>query len=806
MKKITFLLLFIGLCFISKQNVSAQDDCASAVDITASLTGTCNTVANTAVFGTAASATNACFTGSTEAVWFSFTAPVTGFVDITNTNDPGVPDTQLSIHDGAAGCGALATCVGADDDGGSNFTSFATGVPVTAGNVYYIEWSDRWNNAPGDFDVRVVAPLPVVTPGTVNPTDATVNFDCTGGEYEYGAVGFTLGTGTAFTPGTPITGLTPGTTYEVCGTCNTFGDNAPDCNFFDSQFGTALAGSPAIECVQITTPTSCPTPTAITPVCTADGATVTWTGDPANTGYTVEWGPTGFAPGTGAGLGMTTVTATSATITGLACETAFDIYVQADCGGTPAVVSGVATCTATAVCPEPSCNATAVTITGTCNDFVGGAFNDVSLDPAISCYGDARPAALWFSFTVPSAGVIDITSTEDPTGPDTRVSVYTDGGSGDCNTITCVGQDDDSGGIGTNFSSMVTGIVAAPGEVYYVEWDDRWGAPPTEWDLRFVANAPLSAGTYTASNVLYTTADVAGGTCGGELEYVPAGGAPGTGTTFTGTSITGLMPATAYDVYCTQPVCGYVNSNDPETPGNAPEFLTSFTTLASPTFEIEDPCGCDNALNELTADGTVLFHELVTVTTGVAGQTVEAIAPVGILDASGNPVPGNLTLMEVSPGVYEVEFYHLDAIGFTMPTVLADGVDTGLSLAPPPCMGNCDPALEGIPTLSEWGLISLALLILSLGAIKLGATSLSLSGAGSSSLPLPSTGFRLPFSASILRKAFALTAVLALIGFVICFGIYGAIFMSDMIGVMVAGPIFAYLMHLLYIIETNNKK
>ena len=111
-----------------------------------------------------------------------------------------------------------------------------------------------------------------------------------------------------------------------------------------------------------------------------------------------------------------------------------------------------------------------------------------------------------------------------------------------------------------------------------------------------------------------------------------------------------------------------------------------------------------------------------------------------------------------------------------------------------------------IPTLSEWGLITLALLLMTLGAVKMAVGSVALAGTGNKNLPLPGGhSFRLPFDMAIFRKALNVTAILAIIGFAICFAIFGAIFTPDMIGVAIAGPIFAYLAHLLYILETKNK-
>jgi len=115
-----------------------------------------------------------------------------------------------------------------------------------------------------------------------------------------------------------------------------------------------------------------------------------------------------------------------------------------------------------------------------------------------------------------------------------------------------------------------------------------------------------------------------------------------------------------------------------------------------------------------------------------------------------------------------------------------------------------DCAIPQIPTLSEWGLITLALLLMTLGAVKMAVGSVALAGTGSKNLPMPSgNSFRLPFDMAIFRKALNVTAILAIIGFAICFAIFGSIFIPDIIGVAIAGPIFAYLAHLLYILETK---
>jgi len=116
---------------------------------------------------------------------------------------------------------------------------------------------------------------------------------------------------------------------------------------------------------------------------------------------------------------------------------------------------------------------------------------------------------------------------------------------------------------------------------------------------------------------------------------------------------------------------------------------------------------------------------------------------------------------------------------------------------------SCSNPVTDIPTLSEWGLISLALLLMAFGSVKMAVGSVAMANTSSRNIPVPGGGLRLPVDNGILRKAFMLTALLAMIGFIVCFGIYGAIFMSDIIGVLVAGPVFAYLGHLLYLLETR---
>lgn len=65
----------------------------------------------------------------------------------------------------------------------------------------------------------------------------------------------------------------------------------------------------------------------------ADEVSVSWdAGLSGETSWEIEWGVAGYAPGTGAELGSGTSVVTNYDISGLVEQTAYDIYVRADCG------------------------------------------------------------------------------------------------------------------------------------------------------------------------------------------------------------------------------------------------------------------------------------------------------------------------------------------------------------------------------------------------------------------------------------------------------------------------------------------
>ncbi len=117
-------------------------------------------------------------------------------------------------------------------------------------------------------------------------------------------------------------------------------------------------GSPAysllIDDVKWEPVPACLWPTALTATAIhGTGATLGWTAGGTETAWTVEYGPTGFTQGTGT---IANTTTNSYVVTGLTNVTAYQFYVQANCGGSDgsSVWTGPYSFTTTVACPAPT--------------------------------------------------------------------------------------------------------------------------------------------------------------------------------------------------------------------------------------------------------------------------------------------------------------------------------------------------------------------------------------------------------------------------------------------------------------------
>ncbi len=230
------------------------------------------------------------------------------------------------------------------------------------------------------------------------------------------------------------------------------------------------------------------------------------------------------------------------------------------------------------------------------------------------------------------------------------------------------------------------------------------------------------------------------------------------------------------------------------------------TVTGEVTGDSTDPCNCGNANNIMLNAGddptdpllpVEYFYDFITISTTPAttGLAISTMNETGILDMNGDPA--TLSFTDNGDGTYTAEFYHEVGTGFSVMNITgSDGAGITVSFGDE--AGSCSQcATEDIPTLSEWGLITLALMLMTYGTIAMAGVG---TFAGTNNINTP-VGFNLPVNAAILRKAFMFTLVLAAIGYTMSIVFFGAIFFSDIIGVAIAGPVFAYLVHLLYMAE-----
>ncbi len=368
-----------------------------------------------------AGASNAAFTGATDARWFSFTAPSTGVMTAASCGavNTGNDDTRVTIHGGT--CGSLSVLASNDDacawaNGGSAFASSAS-VFMTAGQQVFIEWDDRWNNAGFNWDLTFAACTP-------DPTDLCVNQDPTASPVSIGGapVVFTgvlecqTQDGISPNPFPQATGwewvafqLTECANVQIsyCGTAsfqygalNMYGD-----------CGTAFINSQTFDF------TTCP-----------DGNPTLFFTDlsPGFYYYPVLWS-----------LPLNMVGAYQ--------------------------VNVIATAPSTPCAPNLNC---AGALPLTCPGAVtGNTNNQFSTLPANGCpfTGSASGGSLWYTYTAAADENIVLSTCGAATVFNTRISVYT--GSG-CGSLTCYTMSDDFGGACTNRSQVE--FFAQSGQTYYI--------------------------------------------------------------------------------------------------------------------------------------------------------------------------------------------------------------------------------------------------------------------------------------------------------------------------------------------------
>jgi len=361
----------------------------------------------------------------------------------------------------------------------------------------------------------------------------------------------------------------------------------------------------------ITSPPACPAPTAVSAgSITTSGATITFTGTGT---FILEYGLTGFTPGTGAtaGAGGTIINpATSPqAITGLAGVTAYQVYVRQDCTGAGNGYSANSIVHAfSTIAPAPAnddcSSATVIPCDGSVSGNTSGAANDVL--PGVTCGSTTLTTGtnrgVWFIVTPVNSGPMTI-STCTGTVFDTYLRVYT----GACGAFTaCTGFDDD-GCLETTYGLSSFTFTAVGGTTYYVLMGGFDAADFGAYTISATCPAACAAPAIATMSAVTTTTATAtwAGTGTFILEYGPTGYTPGTAGTagVTGTlinpavspqAISGLTASTTYDLYVRQACAG------PTWSPNSP--VRTFTTASPPPAN--DNCAAAVTINTVSLAST----------------------------------------------------------------------------------------------------------------------------------------------------------------------------------------------------------
>jgi len=269
-------------------------------------------------------------------------------------------------------------------------TAYEVRVRTNCGSSIYSGWSTAvpFTTAPCE-DVTGVS--------TNNITSFTVDVSWTAGStetgwnIEYGPAGFTTGTGTtafaSITPQRTITGLTPGTAYDV--RIQSYCDWQNQSAWVNETFTTAAF------CDDITgLSTSNASTTSVD---------IAWTTGGSETSWDIEYGPQGYTQGSDAGTTIT-VTTNPYSLTGLIEGYAYDVYVRSNCGGGSIgnwVQTDFATTGTPCVVNIPDANFKA--------SLVGNTAINTNGDTEIQCY-EANAFAGYMS--IYGQGVADLTGIE----------------------------------------------------------------------------------------------------------------------------------------------------------------------------------------------------------------------------------------------------------------------------------------------------------------------------------------------------------------------------------------------------------
>lgn len=471
MRTIYYALPFL---LLSAAPVAAQvpvnDACSGAIPITCGQ----SVVGNTST-ATADPQAFTCFTSiQANGIWYSFAG--TGEAITLSTCANFAYDTRINVYSGS--CNALV-CVAGNDDGGGCDVGSTLGFPSVLGTTYLI-LVQGYQGGVGEFEMTVAcAPVtsdycagavPITCNQSIDGSTLLATFDSAPTcetSIQAPGVWFTftgisdpveLSTCESFDYDTRLNVYRGSCTGLICvagnddtegvGFCSTVYIN-PDpaityyvlVQGYDGAVGDFMLG---LTCQ------TCGTPTGIFTSATDASAFVYWETPNIGATYTIEYGPLGFAPGTGE-LVTGTVTGPTpvAEITGLDADTDYAFYLQEQC--TPEESSAIVGAFAFTTLPEPP-PANAVcsgALPIACGAAVDGNTALSFFSPGPTCgAANITSAGLWYTFT--GTGETVTLSTCGTADFDTKISVYT----GLCTDPLCIAGGDDAVGCADNSTQV----------------------------------------------------------------------------------------------------------------------------------------------------------------------------------------------------------------------------------------------------------------------------------------------------------------------------------------------------------------
>ncbi|MFZ9027588.1 MAG: T9SS type A sorting domain-containing protein [Crocinitomicaceae bacterium] len=191
-------------------------------------------------------------------------------------------------------------------------------------------------------------------------------------------------------------------------------------------------GDMSIDLVQVETCVTCPGPTNLSGTFTApDMIFVDWTPGGTETAWNIEYGPSGFTPGTGT---VENVTSAPHTLMGVTQNTLIDIYIQADCGGgdESALVGPI---TVSTLANDEACNAQWVTVDSTTVNY-----SNIGATTQVGEPGSTPNNTVWFKAIVPASGHMAIATCG--TDFDSELEVFDASDCADFGTFTSLGYAD----------------------------------------------------------------------------------------------------------------------------------------------------------------------------------------------------------------------------------------------------------------------------------------------------------------------------------------------------------------------------